>query len=66
MNHVVFADPDNAAARELQADALEQLGYQAESGALAQLLPDRARRSCATGSPYADPEQRVAATRCAR
>jgi len=30
--HAVFADPANAAARELQADALEQLGYQAESG----------------------------------
>ena len=28
---VVFADPDNREARELQADALEQLGYQAES-----------------------------------
>ena len=32
VNHVVFADPDNQDARELQADALEQLGYQAESG----------------------------------
>jgi alkyl sulfatase BDS1-like metallo-beta-lactamase superfamily hydrolase len=32
MNHVVFAEPANKAARELQADALEQLGYQAESG----------------------------------
>jgi alkyl sulfatase BDS1-like metallo-beta-lactamase superfamily hydrolase len=32
VNHVVFADPANAAARDLQADALEQLGYQAESG----------------------------------
>jgi alkyl sulfatase BDS1-like metallo-beta-lactamase superfamily hydrolase len=32
VNHVVFADPDNMAARELQADALEQLGYQSESG----------------------------------
>jgi alkyl sulfatase BDS1-like metallo-beta-lactamase superfamily hydrolase len=31
VNHVVFAEPDNRAARELQADALEQLGYQAES-----------------------------------
>ena len=31
VNHVVFADPDNDRARELQADALEQLGYQAES-----------------------------------
>jgi alkyl sulfatase BDS1-like metallo-beta-lactamase superfamily hydrolase len=32
VNHVVFADPDNQAARNLQADALEQLGYQAENG----------------------------------
>ncbi|MFM8305257.1 MAG: alkyl/aryl-sulfatase [Actinomycetota bacterium] len=32
VNHVVFADPTNAAARALQADALEQMGYQAESG----------------------------------
>jgi len=32
MNQVVFADPSNTAARALEADALEQLGYQAESG----------------------------------
>ena len=32
VHHVVFADPTNKAARELEADALEQLGYQAESG----------------------------------
>ena len=31
LTHVVFADPANAAARYLQADALEQLGYQAEN-----------------------------------
>jgi alkyl sulfatase BDS1-like metallo-beta-lactamase superfamily hydrolase len=31
MNHVVFADPNNQDARSLQADALEQLGYQAEA-----------------------------------
>ena len=30
MSQVVFADPDNAEARNLEADALEQLGYQAE------------------------------------
>lgn len=29
---VVFADPANVEARELEADALEQMGYQAESG----------------------------------
>jgi len=32
MKHVVFDDPDNTDARELLADALEQMGYQAESG----------------------------------
>ncbi|MFB9660084.1 alkyl/aryl-sulfatase [Glycomyces mayteni] len=32
VNHLVFAEPDNADARELQADALEQLGYQCENG----------------------------------
>jgi alkyl sulfatase BDS1-like metallo-beta-lactamase superfamily hydrolase len=32
VNHIVFADPDNQDARDLQADALEQLGYQSESG----------------------------------
>jgi len=31
VNHVVFADPTNQAARHLQADALEQMGYQSES-----------------------------------
>lgn len=31
-NTLVFADPENLAARYLCADALEQLGYQAESG----------------------------------
>jgi alkyl sulfatase BDS1-like metallo-beta-lactamase superfamily hydrolase len=31
MSHLVFADPANAEARALGADALEQLGYQAES-----------------------------------
>lgn len=29
--HLVFAEPDNGAARQLQADALEQLGYQSEN-----------------------------------
>lgn len=32
VNHVIFADPENQTARVLQADALEQMGYQAESG----------------------------------
>jgi alkyl sulfatase BDS1-like metallo-beta-lactamase superfamily hydrolase len=32
MNQLVFADPANRTARELGADALEQLGFQAEAG----------------------------------
>ena len=32
VNHLVFAQPDLVEARSLQADALEQLGYQSESG----------------------------------
>jgi alkyl sulfatase BDS1-like metallo-beta-lactamase superfamily hydrolase len=31
VNHVVFAEPENEAARELQADALAELGYGAEN-----------------------------------
>lgn len=31
VNHLVFADPGNTEARALQADLLEQLGYQSES-----------------------------------
>jgi alkyl sulfatase BDS1-like metallo-beta-lactamase superfamily hydrolase len=31
MNHLVFAQPDNQQAKNLQADILEQMGYQAES-----------------------------------
>ncbi|HYD44892.1 MAG TPA: alkyl sulfatase dimerization domain-containing protein [Phenylobacterium sp.] len=32
VGHLVFAEPTHAGARALQADALEQMGYQAESG----------------------------------
>ena len=32
VNHLVFAEPANAPARALQADILEQIGFQAESG----------------------------------
>ncbi|MGX1761168.1 alkyl/aryl-sulfatase [Streptomyces lydicus] len=32
VHHVIFAEPDNAEARALQADALERLGHAAESG----------------------------------
>ena len=33
LNHVVFADPNNRAARALLADSYEQMGYQAENAA---------------------------------
>lgn len=47
MNKVVFADPNNKAARELEADAFEQLGYLAESGpGVTPTSP--VRRSCVT------------------
>ena len=32
LNYVIFADPDNAEAKALQADTFEQLGYGAETG----------------------------------
>lgn len=32
LNYVIFAEPDNREARELQADTFEQLGYGAENG----------------------------------
>ena len=32
LNHLVFAQPDNTAARAMLADTYDQLGYQAESG----------------------------------
>jgi alkyl sulfatase BDS1-like metallo-beta-lactamase superfamily hydrolase len=32
LNHLVFSDPKNKEARELQAQTMEQMGYQAESG----------------------------------
>lgn len=32
LNHVIFMNPNNKEARELSADSMEQLGYQAESG----------------------------------
>ena len=32
MNHIVFADPNNKEAKDLEADALEQMGYQTENG----------------------------------
>ena len=41
VNHVVFAEPDNAAARELQADGARAARLRGRERDLAQLLPDR-------------------------
>jgi alkyl sulfatase BDS1-like metallo-beta-lactamase superfamily hydrolase len=54
VNHLVFADPSNEEARALQADALEQLGYQAESAGTAPGCPSR--------SIWSDPRSRT--SRC--
>lgn len=53
VNHVVFADPDNDAARLLQADALEQLGYQSESGPWRDFYLTGALELRAGGTPLA-------------
>ena len=52
LNHVVFAEPGHRAARELAADAMEQLGYQSESATWrnAYLLAARELRSRAQAS----------------
>ncbi len=52
LNQVVFAEPGNRAARDLAADAMEQLGYQAESAIWrnAYLLGARELRSTAAAS----------------
>ena len=41
LHHLVFADPDDTEARNLQADAYEQLGYQQEVPQYRGDLPDR-------------------------
>jgi len=52
LNHVVFAEPAHRAARELSADAMEQLGYRSESATWrnAYLLAARELRSSSQGS----------------
>ena len=52
-HHLVFADPTDRAARELAADAMEQLGYQSESSTWrnAYLLGARELREGAPRSP---------------
>jgi alkyl sulfatase BDS1-like metallo-beta-lactamase superfamily hydrolase len=55
VNRVVFAEPDNAEARELQADALEQLGYGAENATWRNffLMGARELREGISGTPTA-------------
>lgn len=55
VNHVVFAEPANRAARELQADALEQLGYGAENATWRNffLMGARELREGIAGTPTA-------------
>ncbi|MFI5025954.1 MAG: alkyl/aryl-sulfatase [Solirubrobacterales bacterium] len=53
VNHLVFAEPDNREARELQADALEQLGFGAENATWRNffLMGARELREGVSGTP---------------
>lgn len=55
LNHVVFAEPDHAAARDLLADTYEQLGYGAENGTWRSVYLSGATelRDAAFGTPTA-------------
>jgi alkyl sulfatase BDS1-like metallo-beta-lactamase superfamily hydrolase len=57
VGHVVFSDPSNEAARDLQADAFEQIGYQSESATFrnAFLMGAQELRN---GSPNRNPAMR--------
>ncbi len=57
VNHLVFADPSNQDARSLQADALEQLGYQSESATFRNAYLTGAQE-LRNGSPVARPAGR--------
>ena len=57
VNHLVFSDPTNEAARELQADAFEQLGYQSESATFRNAFLYGAQE-LRTGSPVGNPAMR--------
>jgi len=62
VNHLVFAEPDNRDARELQADALEQLGYGAENATWRNffLIGAHELREGATALPVKPPADIVA------
>lgn len=51
MSKAVFAEPSNQAARQLAADAMEQLGYQAESGPWRDVYLSAAQDLRGTGKP---------------
>jgi alkyl sulfatase BDS1-like metallo-beta-lactamase superfamily hydrolase len=55
VNHVVFADPENQAARMLQADSLEQLGYRSEGAGWrnSYLMASKELREGVAGGPAA-------------
>ncbi len=55
VNHLVFAEPENRAARELQADTLERLGYGAENATWRNffLMGARELREGISGTPTA-------------
>lgn len=57
VNHLVFSDPSNEAARELQADAFEQLGYQSESATFRNAFLYGAQE-LRNGSPVGSPAMR--------
>lgn len=57
VNHLIFADPNNSGARALQADTLEQLGYQAESGPWRDFYLSGAFELRAPRPPSAEPRQ---------
>jgi alkyl sulfatase BDS1-like metallo-beta-lactamase superfamily hydrolase len=64
-SHAVFADPDHAPARELHAEALEQLGYQSESAVWRNLYLVGARE-LREGPPAPPKDRRVASADVAR
>ena len=55
VNHLVFAEPENRAARELQAEALEQLGFGAENASWRNffLIGAKELREGTSGTPTA-------------
>jgi alkyl sulfatase BDS1-like metallo-beta-lactamase superfamily hydrolase len=65
LKHVVFADPDNVAAKALLADAYEQMGYQAESGPWRSVYLQGAHELRNACRPAAEPSPRLP-TRSAR